>query len=180
MTNDLEAKNNRSTVNNVVHGNIETLLKSRKRYEKDKTFTDRLADLITKWSGSMTFVYLHVAFFGLWIAANVGIFKLSPFDPFPFGLLTTIVSLEAIFLSTFVLVSQNREAAIAERREELDLQIDLLAEHEITRILQLVDAIAQHLKIELEEIPPDLQELKSETSPAEILNELDRRHGKPA
>jgi uncharacterized membrane protein len=179
MTRRFATTNDSRSVNGVVHSNIEALLKSRKRYEDDKTATDRLADLITKWSGSMTFVYLHVAFFGLWIAANVGIFKVSPFDPFPFGLLTTIVSLEAIFLSTFVLVSQNRDAAIAERREELDLQIDLLSEHEITRILQLVDAIAQHLNVKLDDVPGDLQELKSETSPAEILNELDRKHGKP-
>jgi uncharacterized membrane protein len=177
MSSRLGSTNNSRTVNGVVHGNIEMLLKSRKQYEQSKTLTDRVADWITKWSGSMTFVYLHVFFFGLWIAANVGIFNVSPFDPFPFGMLTTVVSLEAIFLSTFVLVSQNREAAIAERREELDLQIDLLSEREITRILQLVDAIAKRLEIELEE-PEDLQELKADTSPEEILQEIDRKHGK--
>ena len=166
------------SLSGVVHENIDTLLESRRRYEQEKTVTDRLADVITKWSGSMTFVYLHVAFFGVWIAFNIGLWSIRPFDPFPFGLLTTIVSLEAIFLSTFVLVSQNRQAAIAERREELDLQIDLLSEREITRILQLVDAIAERLEITVDK-PDDVQELKSDTSPAEILSELDRRHGKP-
>jgi uncharacterized membrane protein len=79
--------------------------------------------------------------FAVRILANVGWFGIEPFDPFPFGLLTTIVSLEAIFLSTFVLVSQNRQSAIADRRAQLDLQINLLAEYEVTRLLKLQDAI---------------------------------------
>jgi uncharacterized membrane protein len=74
-----------------------------------------------RWSGSMFFIYAHCVWFALWIAANVGWLGFSAFDPFPFGLLTTIVSLKAIFLSTFVLVSQNRQAALADRRSELDL-----------------------------------------------------------
>jgi uncharacterized membrane protein len=162
----------------VVQQNIDALLKARTRYEEEKSFTDRLADIITRWSGSMMFVYLHVLFFAVWIAANIGVIGLRAFDPFPFGLLTTIVSLEAIFLSTFVLVSQNRQAALADRRADLDLQIDLLSEREITRILQLLDAIAKELKIEVP-LAEELEELKSDTDPDAILGELDRKHGKP-
>lgn len=163
----------------VVEQNIAALLNARQRYEKEKAFTDHVADAITKWSGSMIFVSLHVIWFAIWIGLNVHLFKSTPFDPFPFGLLTTIVSLEAIFLSTFVLVSQNRQAALADRRSDLDLHIDLLSEREITRILQVVDAIAKKLDVDLPKAN-DLEEMKCDVSPDEILTELDRKHGKPA
>jgi uncharacterized membrane protein len=86
---------------------------------------ERVADLITKFSGSMQFVYLHILWFTLWIVLNVTILR---FDPFPFGLLTLIVSLEAIFLSTFVLLSQNREAARQDLRSEIDFETNVLSE----------------------------------------------------
>ena len=88
-------------------------------------------------------VYLHAVWFIVWITINLRwIPGVKPFDPFPFGLLTMIVSLEAIFLSTFVLVSQNRMTVLADKRADLDLQINLLSEYEVTRILTLVDATA--------------------------------------
>jgi uncharacterized membrane protein len=102
------------------------------------------------FSGSMPFAYFHVVFFAVWIAANLGVLHVPAFDPYAFGLLTTIVSLEAIFLSTCVLVSQNRQAVIAERRSELDLQINLLTEYEVTRILMLVDRLAKERNIDTE------------------------------
>ena len=86
---------------------------------------ERIADQITMFSGSMLFVYLHVAWFTVWIVLNVTIMR---FDPFPFGLLTLIVSLEAIFLSTFVLLSQNREAARQDLRSEIDFETNVLSE----------------------------------------------------
>jgi uncharacterized membrane protein len=86
---------------------------------------ERAADLITKFSGSMQFVYLHIGWFTAWIVLNVTILR---FDPFPFGLLTLIVSLEAIFLSTFVLLSQNREAARQDLRSEIDFETNVLSE----------------------------------------------------
>src|SRR3954471_2939225 len=90
---------------------------------------DRTADRVTSFAGSLNFVYLHAAWFGVWIAINVGIFGASlKFDEFPFGLLTMIVSLEAIFLSTFVMVSQNRQAARADIRSELDFETNLRSE----------------------------------------------------
>src|SRR5207302_8579445 len=87
---------------------------------------DRAADQITNFAGSLKFVYLHSIWFGIWILINVGILGASlKFDKFPFGLLTMIVSLEAIFLSTFVMVSQNRQAARADIRSELDFETNL-------------------------------------------------------
>ena len=94
---------------------------SRRRQRRE----ERAADLITKFSGSMQFVYLHVLWFTVWIGLNVTIVR---FDPFPFGLLTLIVSLEAIFLSTFVLLSQNREAARQDLRSEIDFETNVLSE----------------------------------------------------
>jgi uncharacterized membrane protein len=115
---------------------------------RERAVQARLADAITSFSGSMLFVYLHIGWFGVWLLVNTGRIGIPPFDPFPYGLLTMIVSLEAIFLSTFVLISQNRFSDESDRRAELDLQIGLLAEHELTRVLQMLDAIQDKLGIE--------------------------------
>jgi uncharacterized membrane protein len=131
-----------------------------------------VADFITRVSGSLLFVFLHVVWFAVWVLANVGFFGIEPFDPFPFGLLTTIVSLEAIFLSTFVLVSQNRQSAIADRRAQLDLQINLLAEYEVTRLLKLQDAIAKRLKVN-ECDSKELKELEQDIEPEAVLEKLE-------
>ena len=90
---------------------------------------DRAADQVTSFAGSLKFVYIHSAWFGIWILINIGILGTAlKFDKFPFGLLTMIVSLEAIFLSTFVMVSQNRQAARADIRSELDFETNLRSE----------------------------------------------------
>jgi uncharacterized membrane protein len=104
---------------------------------------------ITDFAGSMRFVYLHTLWFGLWVLANSGLllvmgFGLVPWDPFPFGLLTLIVSLEAIFLSTFVMIAQNRQSAIADARAKADYEINVKAEREIARLTLLIEALVQH------------------------------------
>jgi uncharacterized membrane protein len=132
----------------IVERNINAIEEHRREAEESKTTQDHIADAITWFFGSMPFVYFHVALFTVWILANLNIGGMPAFDPYPFGMLTTIVSLEAIFLSTFVLVSQNRQAEIAERRTELDLQINLLTEYEVTRILMLVDDMAKRLNVD--------------------------------
>jgi uncharacterized membrane protein len=159
----------------VLQRNIETLLELRCQADESRSLQDKAADWITRFSGSMTFVYLHAAWFGLWIAINLGLlerFHLKPFDEFPFGLLTLIVSLEAIFLSTFVLLSQNRQAEVADERADLDLQINLLAEHETTRILMLVAAIANNLGLD-ESKDPEIEELKQEVKPDLVIREIE-------
>jgi uncharacterized membrane protein len=104
---------------------------------------DRVADAITRFAGSMSFVYLHVGWFAIWIVLNAGLVGSAlVFDDFPFGLLTMIVSLEAIFLSTFVMISQNREAMRAEVRANLDFETNLTAE-------VLVRAIAKHTGVDM-------------------------------
>ncbi len=158
----------------IVERNIDAIEMHRLEAEAEKTFHDRLADAITRFSGSMPFVYFHVAIFAIWITANTNLLGVTAFDPYPFGMLTTIVSLEAIFLSTFMLVSQNRQGELAERRAELDLQINLLAEYEVTRILTLVDELARHAGIcPCEDV--DIDELKKDVTPEALLSELEGR-----
>ncbi|MFD8217274.1 DUF1003 domain-containing protein [Streptomyces sp. NPDC059697] len=90
---------------------------------------DRIADAITTFAGTMQFVYIHAAWFTVWIACNEGLFGQSAvWDPYPFGLLTMIVSLEAIFLSTFVMVSQNRQAMREKVRADLDFETNIRSE----------------------------------------------------
>jgi len=155
----------------IIEQNIQTMLELRRAEELKKSRQDRAADALTAFSGSMLFVYLHTIWFGFWIVINLGWTPIKPFDPFPFGLLTLIVSLEAIFLSTFVLISQNRAGAVADKRADLDLQIDLLSEHEITRLVILVDAIADHLGVTT--VPHgDLEPLKKDVAPKQVLDEI--------
>jgi uncharacterized membrane protein len=161
----------------IVERNINTLVEIRDHMERNKSLQDHVADRITWFSGSMIFVYIHVAWFGIWMVINLSWTPLKPFDPYPFGLLTMIVSLEAIFLSTFVLISQNRLSEIADQRADLDLQINLLAEYEITRVLCLVDAIADHLGVEAANDPED-EELKDEVAPEVVLKEMEQRKHK--
>jgi uncharacterized membrane protein len=99
---------------------------------------ERFVDRLNTFAGSTPFLVVHAVWFGIWILWNSGLFAVTRFDPFPFGLLTMVVSLEAIFLSIFVLMAQQRESAIAELREELSLQVSLRVEQEVTKTLQLV------------------------------------------
>lgn len=110
-------------LSDIIERNIRTIIDLRLQAAQARGLQDRLADIITAFSGRMVFVYAHIVWFGLWFLLNTGRFGLPPFDPFPYGLLTMVVSLEAIFLATFVLISQNRLSAEAEYRADLDLHI---------------------------------------------------------
>jgi uncharacterized membrane protein len=110
------------------------------------TRSDVLARVVTNLSGSMPYVWLHAVWFGLWIMVNVVLGV--TFDDYPFGLLTTIVSLEAIFLSTFVLINQNRQALLADKRAKVDMQVNLIAEREITKLVEMTMQVQQALGIE--------------------------------
>ncbi len=164
----------RSEFAGVVRRNIQALVEVRKELERKKGVQETIADTITGFTGSMTFVYLHASLFGGWLVVNMGLIPgVEPFDPFPFVMLAMIASVEAIFLSTFVLISQNRMQALVDKRADLDLQINLLAEHEITRLIELVDGISKHLGVSA---PHDgrLEELKKDVHPEEVLEEIER------
>ncbi len=156
----------------VLARNIRTLVELRQQDQRRQGIQDRIADAITRFTGSMVFVYIHLIWIGSWVVVNLGWLGIRPFDPYPFGLLTMIGSLEAIFLSTFVLISQNRMAAAADRRAELDLQISLLSEHEVTQAIKMLDAIVQHLGVPI--MPnSDIEEAKHDVDPATELEAID-------
>ncbi len=130
-------------LNSSLRRNIEALQERRRQEAASSTPQERLAAAITGFTGSMPFVYLHLTLYGAWIAINVGLVPgLQAFDP-SFVILAMEASVEAIFLSTFVLISQNRTAAEADKRADLDLQISLLTEHELTKLTWLVTSIAE-------------------------------------
>ena len=157
---------------NVIERNIVTLNRLNHEAASHRNLQERLADIITLFSGRMSFVYVHAAWFGAWLLLNTGRFGVRVFDPYPYGLLTMIVSLEAIFLATFVLISQNRLSEEADRRANLDLQIGLLTEHEVTRILQMLDAIQDKLGIE-NDADSDLADLEQDTKPEDVLKAIE-------
>lgn len=156
----------------IVKRNIDALLQRRKEEERNKTTEERIADSITRFTGSMPFVYLHLLLFGTWIVWNLGWLGLKPFDP-SFVVLAMFASVEAIFLSTFVLISQNRMNLQADKRAELDLQVSLLAEHEITRLVTLVAAIAQKMHIE-EAHDEEIQELAKDVQPEKVMDTIEK------
>jgi uncharacterized membrane protein len=161
------------TLSIIIERNIRTMIRLRLKAAEVRTFQNRLADTVTTFSGRMLFVYLHVVWFSAWILLNTGWLGSRPFDPFPYGLLTMVVSLEAIFLSTFVLISQNRLSEATEYRADLALHIGLLTEHELTRVLQMLDAIQDKMGIENDE-DSDLADLEMETKPEDVLAEIER------
>lgn len=164
----------------IMRKNISAVIKAQRQVTEARTTQGRIADAITTFSGSMAFVYIHAIWFGLWIMLNIGLLHvphISEFDPFPFGLLTLIVSLEAIFLSTFVLISQNRLSQASERRAELDLQVNLLAEQKATKVLDMLDQMARELDGMSKHFnfkpDPEVQALKVSPEPDEVLAVID-------
>jgi len=115
------------------------------QHSANRTRLERFVDMLNNIASSTAFLYGHVIVFGVWLLWNSGTLGLPQFDPPPFGLMTFIVSLEAIFLSIFVLMAQKRESAIAEIREELGLQVSLRVEQEVTKSLQLVAGLYTRL-----------------------------------
>ncbi len=160
-------------LSHVMMHNIGTIISIRQQSAHQRGLQERIADVVTEFSGRMLFVYIHIIWFSIWVLLNTGRFGVRPFDPFPYGLLTMIVSLEAIFLSTFVLISQNRLSAEYERRADLDLQMDLLTEHELTRALLMLDMIQDKLGIE-NDTDTELAELEKEVKPEDVLAEIER------
>jgi uncharacterized membrane protein len=156
--------------------NIDALMARRRAEEARTTLQARIADRVTAFTGSMSSVYLHLAFFGFWISANIGLFPVRPWDP-SLVVLAMIASVEAIFLSTFVLISQNRMDASARKRAELDLQTNLLAEHEITRLMELVSAIAKKLEVRTE-ADGEVPELKRDIAPETVLDRIEQAEPK--
>jgi uncharacterized membrane protein len=136
-----------------------------------RTVADRVAEFVARFCGSITFVWIHAALFSAWIAWNA-VPQLPHFDPYPFTFLTLCVSLEAIFLSAFILISQNYEMRMTVRRSQLDLQINLLSEQENTKMLQLLDRMAKKMGL-YEESDPEIKVLEQATRPETLARQID-------
>ena len=162
------------TLNTSLRRNIEALARRREEEAASATREERLARAITSFTGSMRFVYLHLVFYAAWILLNLGAVPGVPkFDP-SFVILAMAASVEAIFLSTFVLISQNRTAATADKRADLDVQISLLTEHELTKLAGVIEAIAERLGVAALN-DPELDEIKRDVAPEAVLDEIEAR-----
>ena len=160
------------SLNRTLTRNIDALQERRRAESANVPTQEKIADAITSFTGSLTFVYLHLLIFGFWIVANLGWLPGVPRWDESFVVLAMIASVEAIFLSTFVLITQNRMAALAEKRAELDLQISLLAEHEVTKLIAMVSAITEHLGIH-HEASGEVEEMKRNVAPEAVLDAID-------
>jgi uncharacterized membrane protein len=156
--------------NSAIRRNIEAIRKLEENFQRERTLVERAADAIGSFSGSPLFVGLHAVFFTGYILINLGVVPgLRRFDNYPFLLLSLIVSLEAIFLSTFVLMKQNRMSKQAELRAHLDLQINLLTEREMTLVLQVLERLSNRLGVSLSR---EVEELSGDTSVEALATEL--------
>lgn len=176
------SKNHISFLESLFGENEESKTKQRKKIfqsikakaDSERTATERIADWMTLHFGSMTFLLINVILFTLWILINTNQIEfLSPFDPFPFSLLTTIVSLEAIILAVFVLISQNRNSKVDDLREETHLQVNLIAEKEITKLMKMMAIVLERQGVDLSQ-DPELKKLLKPISEEEIENKLEK------
>jgi uncharacterized membrane protein len=162
-----------NSVDQLTERNVTVIRELEEAAKEERTRTDRFAEAIANFCGSMTFVWVHVVWFGIWILINV-IPRLPHIDPFPFTFLTLVVSLEAIFLSTFILISQNHDSKISERRNHLDLQINLLSEQENTQMLVMLRAIAEKVGANLSR-DDQVEALSEETKPQRLVKQIKAR-----
>lgn len=159
----------------VAKRNIAAIAQLEQEFVRRCSLVDRISDGITKLSGHILFVFAHLAGYAGWILTNTGVIPgVRPFDPYPFGLLSLLVALEVFFLSTAVLMSQSRQGHQAEQRAHLDLQINLLAEQETTKILQMLQAICDHMGLDRVARDKELREMVAKTPVEALAGELEK------
>jgi uncharacterized membrane protein len=157
-----------------IRHNIELIARMEEKFLRDRNLAERIADAVGNFSGSVTFVLIHAIAYALWILINLRLLPVLPaFDPFPFMLLSMVVSLEAIFLSAFVLMKQNRMSRRADSRAHLDLQINLLAEREMTMVLQMLHTIGTRVGIRDHQFHDELSQFTEETPLETLATEIE-------
>ncbi len=162
--------------NETVQGNIRTIIALQEEQDSQRSLSNRIGDAIGTFAGTVTFVLLHLALFAVWAAVNTGIMPIVPqWDPYPFSLLTMIVSMEGVLLTTFVLIKQNRMGSRADRRNHLDLQINLLTEKEVTKVIQMLERISAHMGIEHDVVDAEAVEMGQVTAVGELARELEKK-----
>lgn len=164
-----------------VEENVETIRRWEQAALHARSKTEQLADWVANTAAGGMVLCLHIGWFSFWVLANSRLIPgVAPFDTFPFPFLTMTVSLEAIFLTLFVLASQNRLARQADKRAHLDLQINLLAEREMTAVLRLLQDIAKHLDIPVTVTPDQIRDLAMETDVHALTHRVDEVADSPA
>lgn len=169
----MATKTNNKKANKFEINNIDDIIKLEQQHRIKMNLSDRIASAITEFSGSMLYVFLHVIWFGAWIILNTNILSIKPFDPFPFSLLTMIVSLEAIFLSSFVLISQNKQSLQADKRAKIDLQINTISEKENTKLIEMVAEIHKKLGIHVKK-DKEITAMEKTTSIKKLADAIDK------
>ena len=156
--------------------NIDAIVHLEEEALRRRCVSDKMADCVANFVGSVPFVALHVVWFAIWVAVNRGMIPfLKPFDPYPFALLCMIVSLEGVLLSTFVLIKQNRMSHRADHRAHLDLQINLLSEKEITKVIQMLERIGGTLGIKDQVVDPEVREFENNTAVENLSRQLEQK-----
>jgi uncharacterized membrane protein len=164
---------NGDTVDQYIAKNVEAILDLEDAAKTKRTRTETAADLIARFCGSMSFVWLNVTLFTCWVLINT-LPIIEHIDPFPFTFLTLVLSVEAIFLSTFILISQNLAARVAERRNHLDLQINLLSEQENTQMIAMLEAIAEKVGADISHVTK-VEILREEMDPEKVVEQIEHR-----
>jgi uncharacterized membrane protein len=155
--------------------NIRAILDIERQAVAASSWSARVSDAISRFAGSLWFVLCHLTVFAAWALWNAVAPERLRFDPYPYGLLTFIVSLEGVLIATFVLITQNRMAAQSDRRDHLNLQVDLLAEQEMTLMLRMLRRISERLEIRPEsEEQARAEKLGEETNVYELMQTLDK------
>ena len=169
----------KACADDITRENVQSMRRVEEMALANRSRADRMAAFIAGFCGSMPFVWLHVAAFGSWISFNAWP-GLAHFDPYPFTFLTLVVSLEAIFLSSFILISQNYELRISDRRNQLDLQINLLTEQENTKMIQMLERIAKKVGADISD--PDVRIFEEDTDPEKLVAQIEQaqRENPPA
>src|SRR6202521_1172559 len=155
---------------------IDSIVRQEEEALERRSSSERLADSVGVFAGSLPFVVLHLVLVIAWLLVNSGqISRVRPFDPWPFSLLGVIVAVEAVILSSFILMRQNRMMRRGDRRDHLNLQVDLLAEKEITKVLQMVRAICGHMGLQNIMADKEIRELSQTTSIESLSQTLEDR-----
>jgi len=156
--------------------NIAAIAKLEEEALDRRTRTERDSDAIVKFIGSVKFLVLQVILVAVWSVVNLGLIRqVKPFDPFPFGILALFVASESVFLTICVLISQNRMARQAERRSHLDLQVGMLAEQELTMMLQMLQKLCQHTGVDVKSTIPQVRGFSETTDVHKLASELQEK-----
>jgi uncharacterized membrane protein len=154
--------------------NIDAIAKLEHDALQRRTITERVGDFITKLVGNIVFLCVHLSFIALWSLVNLHLIpRIRVFDPFPFGVLSLVVSSESVFLTIFVLISQNRMARQSERRAHLDLQVSMLSEQELTTILTMLQKLCQHVGVNVDSNKREVQSFTKTTDVHALASELE-------